>query len=437
VNERRAYCGLLDDFAVRQQDGRPITTVSGLNDHLALAVIAGDPLVVNDGYLLNNPALRRAILQPEVSPFRALVEAGFVKILSRNEGAIESLAETMANQNIVSAQQLVEEPGYVNEYQPALARWSTYLNSGYFDWSRQWPSRRSDGVYRKLASESLDRLAGGALVHDAVVDSEGVRQFRCELGESVGSRTAWEETARALVGRDKLTLEAYKQLMATANEVYQYTWGCLLADKYNPMSVQTRLPQLLSEKLDRGTTDQAVEARGPVSLFAPDIKIARKGIGHQWDLLVQSVNTSSAASKGKRDYLATLARYYRREDVSDKEMEVAAHDYSQVLARAFGHEKRVQTGLDLTFAAMAIGTSVALTGPLGLAIGIGVTAGGLATSHVTPVHNLINRLGQARSGNWVREVGRIDRSATSTFELDLGAASSILEGVPIFDPSAA
>ena len=96
-------------------------------------MIAGDPPVVNDGYLLNNPALRRAIIQPETSPFCALVEAGFVKILSRNEGAIERLAETMANQNIVSAQQLLEDASYVERYQPALAKWSTHLNSGYFN----------------------------------------------------------------------------------------------------------------------------------------------------------------------------------------------------------------------------------------------------------------------------------------------------------------
>ncbi len=439
MNERRAYCGLLDDFAVRQQDGHPITTVSELNDHLALAVIAGDPLVVNDGYLLNNPALRRAIMQPEASPFCALVEAGFVKILSRNEGAIEHLAETMANQNIASAQELVEAPSYVDEYQPVLAGWSTHLNSGFFDWSRGWPAQRSDVVYRKLASDALDQLTERAQAlrtrgEGTPVDAKALALFQEKLGDGMGSRTAWEETARALARGEELTAEAYGELMGAANEVYQYTWGCLLADKSNPMSVQTRLPQLLGDKLDSDTDDQAVEARRPVSLFAPDIRVARKGIGHQWDLLVQSVNTASVASKAKREYLTKLAAYYAGGDVNDKEMKDAAREYSQVLARAFGHDKRVQTGLDLSFGAMAIGTSVALTGPVGLAIGVGVTAAGFAASHVTPAHNLFNRLGQTRPAHWVREVGRANRAATSTFKLNLVAATSVLEGVPNFEP---
>jgi hypothetical protein len=427
VNERRAYCGLLDDFAVRQRDGRPITTVSELNDHLALAMIAGDPLVVNDGYLLNNPALQRAIIEPESSPFCALVEAGFVKILSRNDGAVEHLANLMADQGIASAQRLVADPRYVGKYQPALARWSAHLNSGFFDWFRSWPAHRTDAVYRKLASESLDLLAD-----QAVADLEGLELFRGELGDGIGSRTAWEDTAEMLVRDEKLASGAHRQLMATANEVYQYTWGCVLADKNNPMSVQTRLPQLLSG-LDRRAGDQAVEARDPVSLFAPDIRVARKGIDRQWDRLVQSVNTASVANKAKREFLTKLAMYNAGGDVNEKQIKEAAREYSEVLAQSFGHDKRVQVGLDLSFAAVAIGTSVAaLTGPVGLAIGVGVTAGGVMASHVTPVHNLFNRLGQTRPTKWIRDVRRVEHTATSTFELDLAAATSVLEGIPRF-----
>jgi hypothetical protein len=110
-----------------------------------------------------------------------------------------------------------------------------------------------------------------------------------------------------------------------------------------------------------------------------------------------------------------------------------ASTYSMVLARAFGHDKRVQIGLDLSFAAVAIGTTAAaLAGPVGLAIGVGVTAGGLVASHVPPVHNLFNRLGQTRPTQWIRDVRSVGGSATSTFELDLAAATSVLDGIPRF-----
>jgi len=127
MNERRAYCGLLDDFAIRHRDGHPIETVDQLNEHLIFTMVAGDPLVINDGHLLLNPAVCEAIMRPEDSPFRRLVECRFVRILSRNGGAIERLAEEMANQNITSAEQLLEDHRYREEYRPALAEWSEEL----------------------------------------------------------------------------------------------------------------------------------------------------------------------------------------------------------------------------------------------------------------------------------------------------------------------
>jgi hypothetical protein len=89
MNERRAYCGLLDDFAIRHRDGHPIAKLEDLSNHLVFSVIAGDPLIVNDGYLLQSSAVRDAIMYPDRSPFRRLVECGFVRIMSRNGGAIE------------------------------------------------------------------------------------------------------------------------------------------------------------------------------------------------------------------------------------------------------------------------------------------------------------------------------------------------------------
>jgi hypothetical protein len=145
------------------------------------------------------------------------------------------------------------------------------------------------------------------------------------------------------------------------------------------------------------------------------------------------VNTASVANKAKREFLTKLDTYNAGGDVNEKQMKEAAREYSEVLAQSFGDDKRVQAGLDLSFAVAAIGTTVAaLTGPVGLAIGVGVTAGGVVASHVTPVHNLFNRLGQTRPTKWIQSVRRAERTATSTFELDLAAATSVLEGIPRF-----
>jgi hypothetical protein len=266
MNARRAYCGLLDDFAIRHRDGHPIVTLDQLNDHLVFTMIAGDPLVINDGYLLQNPAIREAIMRPEDSPFRRLVECGFVRLLSRNGGAIERLAETMANQNITSAEQLLGDRHYKEQYQPALAEWSAELNSGYFDWLRVWPKHRTDHVYGKMGSTIID-----ALLDRAAELKPQIEVFVDTLGDAVRSRTAWENTARTLLEQNRLSLVVHEQLMAGANEAYQYAWGCALADDQNPTSVQTRVPRFLSE-LDLAEVGPTSDTRHPVTMFVPNLK---------------------------------------------------------------------------------------------------------------------------------------------------------------------
>jgi hypothetical protein len=430
LNERRAYCGLLDDFAIRHHDGHPIETLDQLNEHLLFTMIAGDPLVINDGHLLQNPAVREAILRPDASPFRQLVKCRFVLILSRNGGAIERLAEVMANENITSAEQLLEDHRYREEYRPALAKWSEELNSGFFDWFRAWPKHRTDHVYGKMGSTIIDAL----LDRGAELRPE-IEVFVETLGDAVRSRTAWEDTARSLRGKDLLSPVAFEQLMAGANEAYQYAWGCALADAQNPTSVQTRVPRFLSE-LDLTEAEASADTRRPVTVFVPRLEPALKGVAGQWDELARAASPASEANGAKREYLTALSKYIAGdESVTHKQMKDLAREYSQTLARTFGHKKtkRVQTGVDVTFAALSTAGSIALAGPVGVAIGVGITASGLGASHVPPVQKLIARLGQTQPRKWIREVP-VDEAArmTSAFALKPSAAQDVLDGVPLF-----
>jgi len=430
MNERRAYCGLLDDFAIRHHDGHPIETLDQLNEHLVFTMIAGDPLVINDGYLLQNPAVREAIMRPKDSPFRRLVECRFVQILSRNGGAIERLAEEMANQNITSAEQLLEDHRYWEEYQPALAEWSEELNSGFFDWFRAWPKHRTDHVYGKMGSTIIDAL----LDRGAELRPE-IEVFVETLGDAVRSRTAWEDTARSLRGQDLLSPVVSEQLMAGANEAYQYAWGCALADPQNPTSVQTRVPRFLSE-LDLTEAEPTADARRPVTVFVPNLKPALKGVAGQWDELARAASPASEANRTKREYLTALSKYFAGdESVTHEQMKDLAREYSQTLARTFGHKKtkKVQTGADVTFAALSIAGSIALAGPVGVAIGVGITASGFGASHVPPAQKLIARLGQTQPRKWIREVPADEAARmTSAFALKPGAAQDVLDGVPLF-----
>jgi hypothetical protein len=114
-----AYSGLLDDFSLRFEDYCIVDTIS-LNRRLINAVLIGDPLLVNDGYVIMSPALRSAITEPPGSPFCDLVENGFVRILTRNKADLEGLADNMAKQAIGNTHQLVQDDFYRNKFQPSL-----------------------------------------------------------------------------------------------------------------------------------------------------------------------------------------------------------------------------------------------------------------------------------------------------------------------------
>lgn len=430
MNERRAYCGLLDDFAIRNRDGRPIETLDQLNEHLVFTLVAGDPLFINDGHLLMNKAVREAIMRPEASPFRSLVECRFVRILSRNGGAIDRLAEVMADQNITSAEQLVDDARYQEDFVPVLTAWSEELNSGFFDWFRAWPEHRTDYVYGKMGSTVLEGLLDSTSKFRPQVEL-----FVDTLGDDVRSRTAWEDTARSLCSAGKLSSAVSEELMAGANEAYQYAWGCALADDQNPTSVQTRLPRFLSE-LDLNEVQPSAEARPPVTVFMPDLKSALKGIAGQWDALALAASPASEANRAKRTYLRAVTRYFAGdESISHDDLKDLARDYSQTLAKTFGQKrtKKLQSGVDVTFAALSIAGAIVLTGGAAVPIGIGVTVTGLAASHASPAQKLIARLGQIKPRKWIREVPADEAAQmTSAFALKPSAAKGMLDGVPLF-----
>src|SRR5688500_14780641 len=101
------YYGLLDDFALRHNyNGVARSSVDELNGDLIMAVLFGDPLLINDGYILNHSAAQEAITYPNRSPLRNLVENGYVKILTRNDGNLADTAHAMAANKIDSAKNL-------------------------------------------------------------------------------------------------------------------------------------------------------------------------------------------------------------------------------------------------------------------------------------------------------------------------------------------
>jgi hypothetical protein len=120
------YFGLLDDFAMRHHDAA-VTSMRALNEHLLAAVLFEGPLLINDGYLFNHVVLQEAVIKPDASPLRALVESGYVQILTRNGRGLGMLAERMAQGGITSAQHLLTTELYREQLKPALSTWGERL----------------------------------------------------------------------------------------------------------------------------------------------------------------------------------------------------------------------------------------------------------------------------------------------------------------------
>ncbi|WP_345761291.1 hypothetical protein [Diaminobutyricibacter sp. McL0608] len=427
MNTKRAYCGLLDDFAARNNDPLAIGTLAKLNNHLISSVIIGDPLLINDGYLVMNPALRAAIVNPKKSPFQELVRSGFIRIVSRNGGDLPGLPKLMADQNIESALKLISDPAYEREIAPALEKWSASLNSGQSDWARPWPAHRTDAVFGKLGRRILD-----ALIQRNGPDRDQVVRFSDALGDRVGSRNAWEKVAADLVRAQNLSSRTRAELMAAANESYQYAWGCGLLDKQNPVSVQTRTTRFLYD-LDLPGEQVAAESRDHVRVFVPNQKVVAKKIRKHWEGLGHVAGPTSSTAEIKQKFRASVAAYYAGEPGAEKEVKRLSREYSAALADVFSTGEFARAGFDVVFAAVALGVPLLVAGPPGIAIAAGIAVAGIAANHTKPTSTLISRLGQTKRHKWIDNLRASDaKNTSSSFELNPTSAAEVMESIPLF-----
>lgn len=412
---RYSYVGLLDDFALRHGD-TAITTLADLNEKLVLAVLFSDPLVVNDGYVLTHSAVQEALLNPKRSPLKALVERGFVKLLSRNNGKIEKLAELMAANGITSAQELLQSDFFVKRYQPFLTRWSESLNSGAFESMLPWPSIRIDDVYRSVAETAL----ATATMRETIPQTD-LEAFRERLSDTKARRTEWEDVARAMLKCGQLQVGSYRSLMRAANEIYQYTWGCSLLRQLPGVRVLTRIPQHLGT-LDHTEFELPAVARKQVKVFIPDRAFVVKAVGEKWDSLAVMVTSGHELNRLKHQFLQALRGYYSSETVSRRQVQNASNSYTVALSKHFGEHAAVPVIFDLSFVTASTFAGTLVQGLPGAAIGAAVSLVGVGAAHLG-APRLLWRLTAPAPEKWlVHKRLAAPEGTTSCFQLDPASA---------------
>jgi hypothetical protein len=412
VNDTLTYCGLVDDFAARHGQVA-IASPKQLNRHLLFSVLFGDPVLINDGHVIANAALRDAVANPGGSPFRALVESGHVQILTRNHGRLGELADHMAeNQRITSAQRLLSLPEFTKSFQPALADWAQRLGSKTFrNTFVRWPDIPTDAVFGAVTEPILERLSS-----TRAVGKKGLAEFRERLAASAGRRTEWEDIATGLTDRHRLSAAAHRRLMKSANEAYQYAWGCILCDADALVRVEIGLPAYVGS-LDQSLGPAATAARRPILVRVPDMDFAERSVGKRWKQLAQATDPKEELSVTKYEFLGALARYHTSDEVADAEIEQLAQRYSTQLSKHFGRDGRVATGIDVTFLVVATAASFAVTGTPGAVLGFAFGSGQMALDKLR-VSRLLWRLGAPDPERWMQPRGSVSSRAASSFLIE-------------------
>lgn len=436
------YTGLVDDFATKYGDAS-IQTLKDFNNHLIRAVLTGHPLLINDGHLVMHPAIREAVLNPKSSPLQELTKAGYVKILTRNGGDLETLADQMADQGITSAQQFGGQDYYKKQYQPALRTWMDDLRLGEpRDYLHPWPEINTTPVFHKIAAAAYRSIRSSLRAAKLRDDLEALRRF-IDLYESGTQkrRTDWENAAVLLQRGEKLSERLFRELMNVGNESYQYAWGCALADKSNLVRVETRAPKYSSLDVAVDAMAEPVSMqRGQVELYAPNFKVADRKIGDNWSKLAEVARTGGETYYAKVAFQRCIESYYRGDEsaVDEATVKAAAKKYSRALAEHFVNARR---GRWIYGYATAIGGTAALIPTMAAVPLVGLLAG-LAISVVAAfgdqvgVPEAMMKIVESSKSKWIvnSELGTRP-TMVSNFQIDQHAAERYRRGISPFRPS--
>jgi hypothetical protein len=422
-----SYVGVLDDFALRYADGA-IGDVAELNRQLVLATLFSDPLLINDGYLLSHAAIRDALVQPESSPLKHLVECGYVKILSRNDGDLGGLADWMADAGISSAKFLLGDERFRESYLPVLKAWSGQLQLPAYDAFRHWPNIRLDEVYKKVSIDAFERL-----FESSVDVQEELKAFRTRLDDSRQRRTEWEDIGAGLFDSGQISRPTFISLMKAANESYQYAWGCSLAKEIGSVRVVTRIPQHLANfELSEITVSDA--PKSPIRMAIPDAAFALKSVEGKWEKLAGVVTTGNDLNVLKHRFLDALRAYYQTSDADDQNVKRCGEQYTVALSKHFGGTVGVNVVFDLAFVGASTAAGGVFAGPLGMAAGAALSVAGVVASHLG-APKLLWRLSAPSPRKWLVNRDVMARpELVSAFQIDRSVAENYTRGIPQFKP---
>ena len=263
MQQALTYLGTLDDVVQRY----PWNIEMGqqqFNQMLIRKALLGEKVIINDGYLLNHPFARQALLNPTSSPLKALIEANFVQIMSRS-GSLLDVAEKMSAQGVESFQALQKSSEWpalqsmLKQWEPGLQRIENFI-----PWPKKHISHGFDNMLGRSRHLQVENLGMTAVSND---DFQRVFDLYTAKNKTdkEATRTRWEQACLSILGDAPDAKAKINELMGLATEAYHYNFAVCLSSQFSERKilVETRYSRAFADLIQLGQPTESELSRYP------------------------------------------------------------------------------------------------------------------------------------------------------------------------------
>lgn len=325
------YLGTADDL-VQRYPWQIEMDLTNFNNMLMRKALLGEKILINDGYLLNLPAARHALLNPESSPLKALIESNFVRILSRNNDLL-AMPESMAKQG-VSSFALLKSNNEWNDLASMLRKWQPKLHrtENFIAWPKKHISHGFDTIMMRLHEKSPEQLG---LAHNS--NDDLLRVFDNYIAQNQhdkeATRTRWENAVLKTLSNTSNDKQKIQELIGLSCEGYHYNFGICLSnfsalDKAK-IIVETRYSQAFDEFMEINIAAEECLAEMPVLNIPKNLPFNKP------ELWKQIVDPFSDIADLQNTYKQSMSLYSAGQ-TSKEALEEASKSYSLALSKLFG-----------------------------------------------------------------------------------------------------
>lgn len=368
-----SYMGTIDDVVQRYPWNFKLTK-KRLEHSLAIQIITGSPVLLNDGYMTLHPVAQQAILDRD-GLIWSMINMGYLRVMARgfNRYGLDEMPLVMAEKGGVNSYaELIQKPIWPSLKQ-ALTKLDTRLStSGYL---QPWPAYDASSGFLILAQQLLNHSSADTVGISPIVRNDVFSVFMREFIDCLGTtkrgaRSIWEDLAKKYSTDPSVTQKPkkfVKALMNLGNEIYHYNMGVMLsADLKVPITVETQTSSAFDDLL--APTEVLVEE---IPLL-PRIEVPQVVVTAPPNKLVEILEPDREVYQARRRWIDMQNRYNQ---LPVAEIRAAGREYARLLAEHLGAHINYKESEGLVNFAIGKLTEVPRAALVGSFVGLGAGAG--------------------------------------------------------------